>query len=213
MEPHALDPAHGARPHSSLRASEGALDGRMATGYGVEAMKSHDNGAGHEAEPKCGSKTRAGGTCKNAAGFKTGHPGIGRCAFHGGATPTHERAATTELARRECVRLGVLIDTDLGEALLQAVYECAGNVAVYRELVQRLPPHPEPDEYVAGEDGDGRWRRGEPGVYGRTTMSRASRRVRRSRTCWWRSTTPSATAWSMSRQRHSRPASRRACCG
>ncbi len=42
----------------------------------VWAMKSHDNGAGHEAEPKCGGKTRAGGTCKNAAGFKTGHPGI-----------------------------------------------------------------------------------------------------------------------------------------
>jgi len=106
--------------------------------------------------------------CKNAPGFKTNHPGIGRCAFHGGATPTHERAATKELARRECTRLGIPIETDPGEALLDAVAECAGNVAVYRELVQQLPVHPEPDEYIADERGGGRWRQGDPGIYGRT---------------------------------------------
>ncbi len=131
-------------------------------------MEPHNNGAGHEGEPKCGGKTRAGGMCKNAAGFKTSHPGIGRCAFHGGATPTHERAATVELARRECARLGIPIEIDPGEALLHAVWECAGNVAAYRELVQQLALHPEPDKHVAGEDGDGHWERGEPGIYGRT---------------------------------------------
>jgi len=34
--------------------------------------------------PKCGSKTKSGGFCKNPAGFKTNHPGEGRCHLHGG---------------------------------------------------------------------------------------------------------------------------------
>jgi hypothetical protein len=37
---------------------------------------------------RCGAKTRAGGRCKNAAGFGTDHVGAGRCKFHGGMAPT-----------------------------------------------------------------------------------------------------------------------------
>jgi hypothetical protein len=36
---------------------------------------------------KCGANTKAGGKCKNPAGFKTSHPGEGRCHLHGGGTP------------------------------------------------------------------------------------------------------------------------------
>jgi uncharacterized protein YjcR len=36
--------------------------------------------------PKCGRKTRIGGKCKNAAGFKTLHVGQGACYLHGGAS-------------------------------------------------------------------------------------------------------------------------------
>jgi hypothetical protein len=64
--------------------------------------------------------------------------------------------------------LGIPVETDPGEALLGELAETAGNVAFYRQLVQQLPGHPEPDEYLSGKDGDGRWERGGPGVYGPT---------------------------------------------
>lgn len=35
----------------------------------------------------CGAKTRGGDPCQNAAGKGTDHVGVGRCRFHGGATP------------------------------------------------------------------------------------------------------------------------------
>ena len=125
---------------------------------------------GHET---CGGKTRGGTPCKNKAGYKTDHPGIGRCAFHLGATPTHQRAANLEIARQECVTLGIPILTDPGEALIREVWECAGNIAFYRAQVQQLPTEPEPDAYIPGTvEGEvvtaGHWVRGDPGVYGRT---------------------------------------------
>lgn len=95
------------------------------------------------------------------------------CDLHGGKAPqvkaAAERRLQAEEARRACDRLGVAVEVDPGEALMQELWETAGNVAFYRELVQQLPTHPEADEYVAPEgDGDGHWERGESGVYGRT---------------------------------------------
>jgi hypothetical protein len=58
-------------------------------------------------------------------------------------------------------RLGIPIETDPATALLHELWECAGNVAVYRALVQRLRLHPEPDQ----ESTDGHRQRGEPGIY------------------------------------------------
>lgn len=126
---------------------------------------------GHGA--KCGGKTRDGTPCENPAGYKTDHPGIGRCAFHAGATPTHQRAAQLEVARRECDRLGIPIEVDPGEALMHELWETAGNVAFYRAQVQALPTHPADDVFVPAvelEDGErikAHWERGDPGVYGR----------------------------------------------
>ena len=37
--------------------------------------------------PRCGARTRSGGSCRNKAGKGTDHVGKGRCKFHGGATP------------------------------------------------------------------------------------------------------------------------------
>lgn len=37
--------------------------------------------------PRCGARNREGNPCGNAAGFKTDHPGVGRCHLHGGLTP------------------------------------------------------------------------------------------------------------------------------
>lgn len=120
---------------------------------------------GHE---HCGAKTRKGGVCKLPAGHGTDHVGIGRCKLHGGSTPTHEKAASTEIARRECATLGIPVETTPAEALIREVWEAEGNVEFYRRLVQQLPTHPEDDMFVASEDGDGHWERGAPGIYGRT---------------------------------------------
>jgi phage FluMu protein gp41 len=48
-------------------------------------------GATREDGPFCGAKRHsdvgAGKTCRNPAGYKTDHPGQGRCKFHGGMSP------------------------------------------------------------------------------------------------------------------------------
>lgn len=117
------------------------------------------------AKPKCPGTTRAGGPCTKPAGWGTDHAGVGTCKFHLGSTRNHQRAAQKELARIECQKLGVPIQVDAGEALLQGIYEAAGNAAFYKALVQELPTHPEPDTY---DSDSGRWERGNPGIYGRT---------------------------------------------
>ena len=108
-------------------------------------------------------------TCGEPAGFGTSHVGIGRCKFHGGSSPTHVKSAQLELARRECDRLGIPIEIDPTEALLREVWETVGNVEFYRTLVQQLPAHPDDDE-ITGYTDDMKpiYKRGEPGVYGRT---------------------------------------------
>lgn len=122
---------------------------------------------------KCGGKKRQGeGLCTRPAGWGTDHPGIGRCKLHFGAAPSHSRAAQKVVARRECERLGLSVEVDPGEALIQELWETAGNVEFYRGLVQQLPAHPQPgkvQEVVGGED-DGATVRvpAQPGVYAPT---------------------------------------------
>jgi hypothetical protein len=120
----------------------------------------------------CGAqlpKRPAGVTCKHPAGYKTDHLGVGHCYRHGGSTPTHEKAASVELAKRECATLGIPIETTPAEALIHEVWEASGNVEFYRRLVQELPTHPEDDEFVEDEsENGGHWERGDPGIYGRT---------------------------------------------
>lgn len=106
--------------------------------------------------------------CEQRAGWGTDHPGIGYCKRHGGSTRNHKRAAALEIARQECVTLGIHVEIDPSEALLREVWESAGNVAFYRQLIQALPTHPDPDVYVTDDEGDGHWERGTTGVYGRT---------------------------------------------
>lgn len=110
-------------------------------------------------------------TCTQRAGWGTDHPGIGKCKRHGGATHTHIAAAEEQLARQECVRLGIPIRMNAAEAMVQEIEEAAGNVAFYRSLVAELPTHPTPDLFVVDEndpEDNGHWERGAPGVYGPT---------------------------------------------
>jgi hypothetical protein len=63
---------------------------------------------------RCGGRTRPGGTCINAKGYKTDHVGYGRCCFHGGATKNGTKAAEKERVRCEIARLfkEERVDTD-----------------------------------------------------------------------------------------------------
>lgn len=111
----------------------------------------------------------AGVTCKLVAGHGTDHLGIGSCYRHGGRTETHKRSADLEKARRGCEKLGLRVEVHPAVALVEEVYRAAANVDFYERLVAELPTHPDPDEYIEGEDGaEGHWERGAPGVYGRT---------------------------------------------
>ena len=89
---------------------------------------------------KCGGKTRTGGKCKNAAGFKTSHPGRGRCAHHGGNTPTHITADAKAQAAEAVKTFGLPRQIDPRDALLEEVYRTAGAVDWLQKQVQALTP-------------------------------------------------------------------------
>jgi hypothetical protein len=103
----------------------------------------------------CGAKTNPlnGGTpCRQWKGIRTDHVGAGNCWMHFGRSPNGKRHAATDAAREALVSLGIPVQTDPQQALLEQVWEAAGNVAFLRERVQAL------EVSVAGPDhlGDGR---------------------------------------------------------
>lgn len=85
--------------------------------------------------PLCGAKTKSGGTCRNPAGAGTPHPGLGRCRFHLGNTPTHIAAAAPALARGLLPEAAAVEPHD---ALLELVRWTATEVRVCRAVVQSL---------------------------------------------------------------------------
>lgn len=68
------------------------------------------------------------------------------CHWHGREAPQTRAAASRREAmaevEAELCGLGVAIEVDPGEALLQMVHQSAGAVAVYGALVAELPMHP-----------------------------------------------------------------------
>ena len=117
---------------------------------------------------KCGTVRRGKPPCGLPAGWGTDHVGSGHCRLHLGTVATHRRSAQVQLARDDCARLGLKIDTTPADALVNEVLEAAGNVSFYRALIQDLPTHPGADVYVVEDETRGHWDRGEPGIYGRT---------------------------------------------
>ena len=77
----------------------------------------------------CGAPKRQGGTCRQTAGNRTDHPGVGRCWLHGGRSPVkHGRYSTMKRAQiRELIEqheadpdpLDILPDLAVVRALLQ----------------------------------------------------------------------------------------------
>lgn len=92
-----------------------------------------------DGHPLCAARKRNGETCRAFAGQGTEHFGIGRCKFHGGATPTHRQGAAVTEAKQRMVALGQALDIAPHEALLSALHLTAGHVAYLNLEVSQLP--------------------------------------------------------------------------
>lgn len=101
-------------------------------------MKALDALSPMDPTPMCSARSsRTGQPCKKRA-----VRGAAVCASHGGRAPQVRAAAGRRLALGEAIaelsKLGRPIEVDPAEAMLEMVYEAAGNVAALRRLVQQL---------------------------------------------------------------------------
>jgi hypothetical protein len=81
---------------------------------------------------------RRGDPCQQRKGAGTDHVGIGPCKWHTGNSPNARRHAERVRAEQALASLGVPIQTDPQQALLEQVWEAYGNVAFLREAVRQL---------------------------------------------------------------------------
>lgn len=98
-----------------------------------------------EGNPICGArkKSKKGGTlCSLPAGYRTDHPGYGKCSFHGGNTPTLRTSAAKYVGGEVVDKMtmsygyGVPIKLSPTEALLQEVRRTGGHVAWLADRIQ-----------------------------------------------------------------------------
>ena len=101
----------------------------------------------------CGAATRSGGACGKPSGWGTPHRGSGRCSLHGGSTGTHRAAAQVEQARSLARTLGMPLEVDPKEAILQQVHSRAGQAAFWRARVEELAPGQSADALLRGTRG------------------------------------------------------------
>lgn len=98
--------------------------------------------------PKCGAPKKSDGKpCRNTAGYKTSHQGVGTCHLHLGNSPSHVKNAVEAQAQAAALRWGEPIVTTGIDALLGLLYHWSGIEAFYRARVQAL----DPDAFVWGE--------------------------------------------------------------
>jgi hypothetical protein len=93
--------------------------------------------------PRCGGKKKQGeGTCTQAAGWGTDHPGFGRCKLHGGCTPNQVVAAERQVAEAEVRRVLAELSVEPVSDPLTGLMKLAGQVVAWQEatagLVNRL---------------------------------------------------------------------------
>lgn len=89
----------------------------------------------------CGSPTHPlnGGTpCRRQKGWGTAHRGSGQCRLHFGNSANGKMHAATEAATAVLRSLGIPVETDPQRALLEQVWEAAGNVAFLRQRVSAM---------------------------------------------------------------------------
>lgn len=91
----------------------------------------------------CGAKKRNSDEfCGHPAGYGTSHPGIGRCKYHGGSTPSGVKSAERALVKARMEKAvqvyGLPMDVDPQTALIQEVQRTAGHVAWLGQKVASL---------------------------------------------------------------------------
>lgn len=84
---------------------------------------------------KCGAKKKSGGTCSMPRGWGTNHYGIGKCKFHGGATPNHVKAAARAEYR---LLLGTPIEINPLDALIMCIKIRAGEIKWLSDRMSEL---------------------------------------------------------------------------
>lgn len=88
----------------------------------------------HPADGKCGAKTKASRRCSHPAGFRTPHPGAGRCYLHGGMTPVkHGRYSSL---KRESLR-DLIAQHEADPDPLNILPELAAARALFQDFVER----------------------------------------------------------------------------
>jgi len=101
----------------------------------------------------CGAKkkVRKGqqtGYCNLAAGWGTNHPGIGKCKFHGGSTPSHIRNAAKVSYHR---LLGEELEIDPLNALLWCIRHAAGEMVFWQAQIDELEKEVWFSDTIAGK--------------------------------------------------------------
>lgn len=81
----------------------------------------------------------AGDTCRNPAGWRTDHPGIGRCYRHGGNTRTQREHARRTMATQTANAYGIPRHVDPADGLIEEYWRTAGIVAGLEQLVAGIP--------------------------------------------------------------------------
>jgi hypothetical protein len=82
----------------------------------------------------CGAVKKSGKICEQGAGWGTDHLGFGQCKWHGGSTT----ASMIHEANNMAVALGVGIDVEPHEAILECVRLTAGEVLFCNEQIKGL---------------------------------------------------------------------------
>lgn len=84
--------------------------------------------------PRCGAKTRSGGTCRQIRGARTDHVGQGKCWLHGGRSPIkHGRYSTIT---RERIR-DLITQHEADPDPLNVLPEIAALRALFQDFVER----------------------------------------------------------------------------
>lgn len=118
--------------------------------------------------PKCGATKKNGEPCGMDAGWGTDHPGHGTCKLHGGSTPD----AILHAAKEQAIVMGVAVDVEPHEALLQCIRITAGEVMYCQQRIAELQP-----EEAVGHPTEIIRRQGSTGENGRVDVEEVREKV------------------------------------
>jgi hypothetical protein len=77
----------------------------------------------------CGATNRRGTPCTRLAGWGTTHSGFGHCKYHAGATTNGRKYAARQAVALEAVKLGISVEMEPDDLMLNTVYLAAGALA------------------------------------------------------------------------------------